>query len=247
MKADERIRRLLDQELSAEDEARLLAEAAEDPALSAKLEQALAMQEALQLLRDVEAPSASLAARSLDAALAAREEFSARRRWIAWLSPRWVRLRVSPGLLALPLVLGALVYFAGRHTAQTTIASSQRATTEDAPATDAVDTNAAGEPAQAEAVDTNDTEDAPVPVRFVLPASGARSVAVAGAFNGWNATSIVLADTAGDGVFVGTAYLPRGDWTYMFLVDGERWVSDPYAQNFRDDGFGGRNAVLRLN
>jgi hypothetical protein len=86
-----------------------------------------------------------------------------------------------------------------------------------------------------------------VPVRFVLPAEGARSVAVAGDFNGWQVGEVALTDPEGDGVFAATVWLRPGTYAYMFVVDGERWVTDPYASNFRDDGFGQKNAVLRID
>jgi hypothetical protein len=86
----------------------------------------------------------------------------------------------------------------------------------------------------------------PVPVRFVLPAAGAREVAVAGEFNGWDASRTPLNDDDGDGVFHTTLSLERGAYAYMFVVDGERWVTDPFADAYRDDGFGNRNAVLRI-
>lgn len=84
-------------------------------------------------------------------------------------------------------------------------------------------------------------------VRLVVPAEGARSVAVAGDFNEWRADDIFLEDPEGDGVFVGTLRLPPGSYAYMFVIDGERWVTDPYAVNHRDDGFGNQNAVLRID
>jgi 1,4-alpha-glucan branching enzyme len=84
-------------------------------------------------------------------------------------------------------------------------------------------------------------------VRLVLPAEGAGSVAVAGDFNGWQTDQIFLEDPEGDGVFVGTLRLRPGSYGYMFVIDGERWVTDPYAVNHRDDGFGNRNAVLRID
>jgi len=92
-------------------------------------------------------------------------------------------------------------------------------------------------------------EAAPAPrrVEFALPAEGARTVAVAGDFNEWRTDATVLRDDDGDGVFVGAAELPPGSHAYMFVVDGERWVSDPYATNFRDDGFGHRNAIVRVD
>lgn len=89
--------------------------------------------------------------------------------------------------------------------------------------------------------------DRRVPVRFMLPAAGASSVAVVGDFNAWRLDAVRLDDTDGDGVFAGTLLLPRGSYGYMFVIDGERWTTDPHATNFRDDGFGQRNAVIRVN
>lgn len=89
--------------------------------------------------------------------------------------------------------------------------------------------------------------DRRVPVRFMLPAAGASSVAVVGDFNAWQLDAVRLDDSDGDGVFAGTLLLPRGSYGYMFVIDGERWTTDPHATNFRDDGFGQRNAVIRVN
>jgi hypothetical protein len=33
----------------------------------------------------------------------------------------------------------------------------------------------------------------------------------------------------------------------MFVVDGTAWVTDPDAESFQDDGFGNRNAVVRVS
>jgi 1,4-alpha-glucan branching enzyme len=82
-------------------------------------------------------------------------------------------------------------------------------------------------------------------VRFALRAKDARRVAVAGTFNNWNATDAVLASSNGGGVFTGTFALPPGDHEYMFVVDG-RFVTDPNAGEYRPDGFGNLNALLRL-
>jgi hypothetical protein len=84
-------------------------------------------------------------------------------------------------------------------------------------------------------------------VRLVLPANEARTVAVAGDWNDWRTDETYLEDPDGDGVFVGTLRLPPGSYAYMFVVDGEEWVTDPYAVNHRDDDFGNRNAVLRID
>lgn len=85
----------------------------------------------------------------------------------------------------------------------------------------------------------------PVYVQFVLTAPAAKSVAVAGDFNAW-ARDLVLEDADGDGIWTGVFPLPPGIHKYMFLVDGERWLTDPFAAAYVDDGFGGKNAILQV-
>ena len=83
-------------------------------------------------------------------------------------------------------------------------------------------------------------------VSFVLLAPGAHSVAVAGDFNGWRIDATALEDGDGDGVWRATIGLSPGRYEYMFVIDGERWVTDPRATARRQDGFGNVNAVLEL-
>jgi hypothetical protein len=80
-------------------------------------------------------------------------------------------------------------------------------------------------------------------VRFELADPQARSVSVAGSFNGWQIGALALARDA-RGVWSGTAALPVGEHRYDFVVDGTRWVPDPTAHAEVDDGFGGRNSVI---
>jgi hypothetical protein len=82
-------------------------------------------------------------------------------------------------------------------------------------------------------------------VRFVLSARGAKSVSVAGDFNAWNPEQTALVDSDGQGTFVATVPVRRGQYEYMFLVDG-KWMTDPTATEVRPDGFGRANAILRL-
>jgi len=91
-----------------------------------------------------------------------------------------------------------------------------------------------------------ETAQEPVLVQFVFSAPGARSVAVAGDFNGWEPDAFLLRDDDGDGVWTGLFPVPRGIHKYMFIVDGDRWVTDPYATAYVDDGFGGKNALLEI-
>ena len=81
---------------------------------------------------------------------------------------------------------------------------------------------------------------------FVGHFPGAHSVEVVGSFNDWSRGMLHLNDDDGDGVWHGAAVLPAGPHEYMFVVDGERWVPDPLAGRYVDDGFGAgqQNSVL---
>lgn len=82
-------------------------------------------------------------------------------------------------------------------------------------------------------------------VRLVVVQPDARAVQVAGDFNGWDPARTSL-DLAPGGVWTVTLPLVPGRYQYMLVVDGERWVSDPLAAEYADDGFGARNAVLEV-
>jgi len=85
----------------------------------------------------------------------------------------------------------------------------------------------------------------PVYVQFKLEAPGAQSVAVAGDFNDW-APEFALTDPDGDGVWAGRVRLVPGLHKYMFVLDGDRWITDPLAERYAEDGYGNRNAVIAI-
>ncbi len=82
--------------------------------------------------------------------------------------------------------------------------------------------------------------------QFVGHFPGARSVEVVGTFNDWRRGALPLSDEDHDGIWHGAVVLPAGQHEYMFVVDGERWVADPLAGRYVDDGFGAgrQNALL---
>ena len=84
-----------------------------------------------------------------------------------------------------------------------------------------------------------------VPVRFAMAAPAAQVVEVAGDFNGWARGKLRMSDEDGDGVWTTTVELPRGRYAYMFVID-DAWVPDPDAAVWRDDGFGGKNAIIEI-
>ncbi|MFQ5991620.1 MAG: hypothetical protein ACE5NA_04200 [Nitrospiraceae bacterium] len=83
-------------------------------------------------------------------------------------------------------------------------------------------------------------------VRLMLIQPQAKSVAVAGDFNGWMPDRTPLRMTT-DGVWTVTIQVKPGRYRYMFVVDGKEWVTDPLAVEYSMDGFGDRNAVLDVD
>jgi Glycogen recognition site of AMP-activated protein kinase len=88
--------------------------------------------------------------------------------------------------------------------------------------------------------------DAKVFVRLVLVQPTARSVSVAGDFNGWNPAKTKLERTEG-GMWTVTLPLKPGRYEYMFVIDGKQWIADPLATEAATDGFGAQNAVLDVD
>lgn len=82
-----------------------------------------------------------------------------------------------------------------------------------------------------------------VQVELRLAGAQARSVAVAGDWNGWDAVTMEKGE---DGVFRVRLSLEPGRYQYAFLVDERRWVPDPSAATSLDSGYGGSNSVLDL-
>ncbi len=83
-------------------------------------------------------------------------------------------------------------------------------------------------------------------VKFVLFAPAAQRVALAGTFNRWDPSVTPLVRVGDDGVWTVTLALPVGQHQYGFVVDGQRWVTDPAAPAM-DDGFGRRNSVVSVS
>ena len=84
-----------------------------------------------------------------------------------------------------------------------------------------------------------------ITVSFRVQLQGAQKVALAGGFNKWQPVHMVKSD--GKGVWDLEVKLKPGQYEYMFVVDGENWVSDPQANLYQDDGFGGKNSVIVVN
>jgi len=82
-------------------------------------------------------------------------------------------------------------------------------------------------------------------VRLNLYAPQARKVTVSGDFNKWQVDADVMSRQDG-GVWTIDIKLKPGVYSYMFVVDGKAWVTDPDAETYQDDGYGNKNAVMRV-
>lgn len=83
-------------------------------------------------------------------------------------------------------------------------------------------------------------------VTLQLAVPGARSVSLVGDFNRWDATASRMDDADGDGTWSITLLITPGRYQYGFVVNGSEWIPDPRARRFAQDGFGGKNAILRI-
>ena len=221
----ELIDRYLDGDLS-EDEARAFLEAVDrDPDLEMELrtyEQMLAVSDA----KDQTEPSASFTEDVMNriAAVSYRTE---RRRDGLWR--QWVpRLAWAAGL--------AVFFGLGQVTARMGIVDQSPTSVPERGVMQA------GMPAAGEG--TQSSTFRVVRLIYVPEQQDVRDVAVAGTFNGWN-PNLTPMKRMGN-VWAAQLVLPPESHEYMFVVNDELWVTDPLAQETRDDGFGRDNAVLDL-
>lgn len=81
-------------------------------------------------------------------------------------------------------------------------------------------------------------------VQFVLVAPGASRVTVVGDFNGWDPDATPLERHGAFETWTTSVSLTPGRHVYAFVMDGDRWVSDPSAPLAPVNEFGFRNSVL---
>lgn len=80
---------------------------------------------------------------------------------------------------------------------------------------------------------------------FVYHATDALSrVNLAGSFNAWNKDSQPMKGSDGGRTWVLSLKLKPGRYTYKFVLNGEKWVTDPNAYRNEGDGNGNTNSLL---
>jgi alpha-amylase/alpha-mannosidase (GH57 family) len=85
-------------------------------------------------------------------------------------------------------------------------------------------------------------------VRFTFDAPDARSVSLAGEFNGWDPGALPMTNVDGKGVWEAVIPLQPGrTYQYKFVVNGgEFWKEDPTDPFTADDNHGGVNSVVSI-
>lgn len=84
----------------------------------------------------------------------------------------------------------------------------------------------------------------PTTFRYDPGGRSVSSVHVAGSFNDWDAAAWPM--THAGGTWTLTRALPVGTHEYKLVLDGAEWITDPANPERADDGFGGRNSVVRV-
>jgi hypothetical protein len=214
------IQRFLDQELSAGERVEFLTMLARDEAARRRALELAGLALAARRLPRPAVP-AGFVERVVSRTVPVRAVPASRWRRLAepWLAPRMLRWNLGSAAAAATLVL---VLLAGA------LFGRQWSTPPAAPAGPA---SAASGP------------EPIVLVRLVVVQPDARTVEVAGDFNGWDPGRTPLQPASG-GAWTVTLPLEPGRYEYMFVVNGQDWVADPFAVEQLDDGFGSRNAVI---
>lgn len=81
-------------------------------------------------------------------------------------------------------------------------------------------------------------------VRFTVLVPGANQVFLVGSFNGWAKESMPMTIIDGSALWSVDVPLAEGEHTFMYVIDGVRWMTPPHAEDFVTDGFGQTNGIV---
>lgn len=232
---DTAVRRFIDGELSDEEVRTALHHIADDPGARSLLQFELRMTKELATSQ-AGRPSPAFARETMNRVAKADSSLSPLERLRAWLES-WtgdaILVRVRPlAVLALTVAVAGLALILWPSAPVTRTPVAERTSPSDGTL----------QPATATSAQTSET----VWTRFVYVDDEANSVAVAGDFSQWEPISLSPRTVDGKTVWTGLVRVRRGEHEYQYVIDGEKWVTDPLAPVKRDDGFGAENAVLKL-
>ena len=240
------VRRFVDGDLSAPETQRALHRIADDPEARELLRFELRMTQDLAASASAEPPPtfADETMAALPDAPGAASAPSLRERLAAWWDSATapVALEIRPLAVAVgALLLGVVAWIA--WPAGPSAPTPPAGTASTAPAGPAASSSSSSVRRASAASSQN---GATVWIRFLYTNCSADSVAVAGDFSQWNPIPLSPRTVNGETVWTGLVPVSRGEHEYQFVINGERWVTDPLAPVTRSDGFGAENAVLDI-
>ncbi|MFB6249813.1 MAG: hypothetical protein ABEL97_14725 [Salinibacter sp.] len=240
------VRRFVDGDLPAPETQRALHRIADDPEARELLRFELQMTQDLAASASAEPPEAFVdeTMAALPDAPDAASAPSFRERLAAWWRSATapVALEIRPLALAVGALLLCVVAWIAWPAAPTAPSpSARRASTPPAEQTPSSSSSV-----QRASTASSQDDGATVWIRFMYTNSTADSVAVAGDFSQWNPIPLSPRTVNGETVWTGLVPVSRGEHEYQFVINGERWVTDPLAPVKRSDGFGAKNAVLDI-
>jgi len=91
------------------------------------------------------------------------------------------------------------------------------------------------------------TKNGPISKRitFGVSANPNSDVYLAGSFNSWDPQRHQMKDIRGNGKYTITLMLPKGEYEYKFVINGN-WVVDPECQDWTRNSFGTLNNVKKV-
>ena len=234
------VRRFVDGELGEADLKEALHRIADDPDARSLLRFEVRMTQDLAT-RPAGTPPRDFADRTMEAVADAESEapsIAARMRawWTTATTPVSLTVRPMSAVVAMGVglaLLGVLVLSKGPEDPLSEAPPSQTAST-------------AQSSSRVHQASTASPQGETVWIRFRYTDNTADSVAVAGDFSQWDPIPLSPHSVNGQTVWTGLVPVSRGEHEYQFVINGERWVTDPLAPIQRSDGFGDRNAVLKL-
>jgi len=82
-------------------------------------------------------------------------------------------------------------------------------------------------------------------VAFEVSTNPHSNVCLAGTFNSWNPQRHQMKDTRKNGKYTITLMLPKGEYEYKFVINGN-WVVDPECQDWVRNLYGTLNSVKKV-
>jgi hypothetical protein len=86
------------------------------------------------------------------------------------------------------------------------------------------------------------TKETPTPFRFVINQPNISQAEITGSFTKWQ--NIPMKKVGDRGYWEITLDLPKGEHRFVYILDGQKRLTDPTLQGREKDDFGGENSIL---